>query len=209
MRIFSAWKRGTKKESNEVLNYRWFLKIHKSYRDRCFDVTLFTCPNFKQWYKNNESQREWKINSASSMKCLIFSSLILVSRNSSSFYLCVNRDPNIFLAKPSNTAEIEQKVFKCYNPRILFGMQTVSMQNFGIPQNVIYKQLFLSSKINMNMWSHSFVMYYLCFNIQPSIPLIIPYLDPSESFHFIWYVTMKNASFCTLFGWNAINRVHL
>lgn len=118
-------------------------------------------------------------------------------------------DPNIFLAKPSNTAEIEQKVFKCYNPRILFGMQTVSMQNFGIPQNVIYKQLFLSSKINMNMWSHSFVMYYLCFNIQPSIPLIIPYLDPSESFHFIWFVTMKNASFCTLFGWNAINRVHL
>lgn len=79
-----------KKESNEVLNYRWFLKIHKSYRDRCFDVTLFTCPNFKQWYKNNESQREWKINSASSMKCLIFSSLISVSRNSSSFYLCVN-----------------------------------------------------------------------------------------------------------------------
>lgn len=125
-----------KKESNEVLNYRWFLKIHKSYRDRCFDVTLFTCPNFKQWYKNNESQREWKINSASSMKCLIFSSLILVSRNSSSFYFMCQWDPNIFLAKPSNTAEIEQKVFKCYNPRILFGMQTVSMQNFGIPQNV-------------------------------------------------------------------------
>lgn len=102
-----------KKKSNEVLNYRWFLKIHKSYRDRCFDVTLFTCPNFKQWYKNNESQREWKINSASSMKCLIFSSLIFVLLEIPVHSIYVSMRSEYFLAKPSNTTEIEQKVFKC------------------------------------------------------------------------------------------------
>lgn len=144
--FFGYWQRSNrdwlereehKKKSNEVLNYRWFLKIHKSYRDRCFDVTLFTCPNFKQWYKNNESQREWKINSASSMKCLIFSSLIFVSRNSSSFYLCVNEIRIFFWLNHRILRKSNKKYLNVYNSRILFGMQTVSMQNFEIPQNVI------------------------------------------------------------------------
>lgn len=46
-------------------------------------------------------------------------------------------DPNIFWLNHRILRKSNKKYLNVYNSRILFGMQTVSMQNFEIPQNVI------------------------------------------------------------------------